>query len=363
MRAALISLGSESSKRVAVALRKYFDTVEEVDLKKIEVNVGEGQLDILYEGKPLEEFDCVYVKGSFRYDPIMRALATGLQGKTYTPIKPEAFSIGHDKVLTQLEMQRSKVPMPKTYLAASVEAARKILEKMNYPIVMKFPSGTQGKGVMFADSFASASSMLDALSALRQPFLIQEYLETGGVDTRVIVVGDRVVAAMNRHSQAGEKRANIHAGGTGTPIDVDNYTKKIAVTAAQTIGADVCAVDILESVKGPVVIELNMSPGLQGIMAATKIDIPDKIAKFLFDKAKEFKESGKKTQATKVMVDAGISKSEQLKEIISGLDFRGNRILLPEAVTGLTKFNEKEEYSIIAEKGSLEIRKQGNSAE
>jgi len=222
---------------------------------------------------------------------------------------------------------------------------------------MKFPSGTQGKGVMFADSFASASSMMDALSALRQPFLIQEFVETGGVDTRAIVVGDKVVAAMNRESKEGEMRANIHAGGKGTPTELDSYTKKIAVESARVIGAEICAVDILESVKGPVIIELNLSPGLQGVTEATKIDVADKIAKHLYERAKKIKDTGKKERASKIMQDVGIKPSEQLKEVITTLDFRGNRILLPSAITAMTKFNEKEEYCIEAEKGFLAIKK------
>jgi len=210
---------------------------------------------------------------------------------------------------------------------------------------------------MFADSFSSASSMMDALSALRQPFLIQEYVETGGVDTRAIVVGDKVVASMNRESQEGEARANIHAGGKGKACELDAHTKKIAVEAAKVIGADICAVDILESVKGPVIIELNLSPGLQGITKATKIDIANKIAKFLHKQSKEFKESGKKQDASRIMADIGIKDSDKLKEIVTTLDFRGNRILLPSAVTSMTKFNEKDEYSIEAEKGFLSIKK------
>jgi len=356
MKAAVISLGSVSSKWVVENMKKYFKKVDSLNLKDMEVNTV-GELEVLHNGKKIADYDCVYVKGSFRYQPIMRAIATALHNKTYTPISPSAFTTGHDKVLTQLELQKNKIPMPKTYLASSVEAAKKVLEKINYPIVMKFPSGTQGKGVMFADSFASASSMMDALSALRQPFLIQEFVETGGIDTRAIVVGDKVVAAMNRESQEGEMRANIHAGGTGKACELDAYSKKIAVEAAKVIGADVCAVDILESVKGPVIIELNLSPGLQGITKATKVDVADKIAKLLYEKAKEFKESGKEKDTSKMMAEVGIKGGDQLKEIITSLDFRGNRILLPLAVTGMTKFNEKEEYCIYAEKGLLTIKK------
>lgn len=357
MKAALISMGSVSSKWIFEAMKKYFGEVDSLDIQDIEVNTAE-KLTVLHKGKAIrEDYDCIYVKGSFRYQPIMRAIATSIYGKTYTPQAPSAFTIGQDKVLTQLELQKNKIPMPKTYLASSVSAAKKVLEKINFPIVMKFPSGTQGKGVMFADSFASASSMMDALAALRQPFLIQEYVETGGVDTRAIVVGDRVVASMHRESKPGEIRANIHAGGTGKPCEMSAYAKKIAVDAAKVVGADICAVDILESVKGPVIIELNMSPGLQGITQATKIDVADKIAKFLYEKAKQFKESANKAGTSKIMVEAGIKNSEKLKEMITTLDFRGERILLSSTITNLTKFNDKDEYCIEADKGFLSIKK------
>jgi ribosomal protein S6--L-glutamate ligase len=355
MKAAVISQGSISSEWVVEALKRYFDDVDDLNIKNIEVNTT-TDLGVLYKGKPLENYDCVYIKGSFRYQPIARAIATAIYGKTYTPITPAAITIGHDKILTQLELQKKKIPMPKTYLASSADAARRILEKVNYPIVMKFPSGTQGKGVMVADSYASASSMMDALSALKQPFLIQEYVETGGIDTRAIVVGDKVVAAMHRESKKGEVRANIHAGGSGKCCELDAKTKKIAVDAAKIIGADVCAVDILEGVKGPLVIEINLSPGLQGITKATKIDVADKIASFLYEKAKSLKDSG----AQKIMTEVGIKTDEKLKEIITQLDFRGDRILLPSPVTALTKFEDKEEYIIKAEKGSLSVKKLNN---
>ncbi len=352
----MISLGSVSSKWIVEAMKKYFTTVDHLNLKEIEVNTV-GELTVLYKGEDIDNYDCVLIIGYFRYQPIMRAISTSLYDKTYVSISPSAFTIGHDKVLTQLELQKNKIPMPKTYLASSADAAKKVLEKVNYPIVMKFPSGTQGKGVMFADSFGSASSMMDALSALRQPFLIQEFVETGGIDTRAIVVGDKVVASMTRESQGEEMRANIHIGGKGKACELDSYTKKIAVESAKVLGADICAVDILESAKGPVVIEINLSPGLQGITKATKIDVAEHIAKLLYSKSKTLKEAGKVKDASKMMVDMGIKGGDKLKELITNLDFRGNRILLPAAITGMTKFDDKEEYCIEAEKGILIIKK------
>jgi len=155
MKIALMSLGSKSSLMTLEALKKYFDTVEDINIKNVEVTLGSKGLSILYNGKPLKKYDCIYAKGSFRYAPLLRSITTALYGTTYMPIKPNTFTIGHDKLLTHLALQYYKVPMPDTYVISSVDAAKKILKKVKYPIILKFPHGTQGKGVMIADSFCS----------------------------------------------------------------------------------------------------------------------------------------------------------------------------------------------------------------
>ena len=352
MKAAVISQGSKSSQWTAEAMKKYFDEVDLVNVKNIEVNLG-GEGEVLYRGEPLKQYDCIYAKGSFRYANLLQSITALLYKNTYLPIQPRAFTIVHNKLLTHLELQKNRIPMPKTYISPTIDAARTILKKINYPIVMKFPAGTQGKGVMFADSYASASSLLDALGALKQPFIIQEFIESGNVDIRVFVVGDKVVASMMRKAQPAELRANIHAGGEGKACELDRQAKKIALDTARALGAEICGVDLLEGPKGPLVIEANISPGLQGITAATKIDIAGKIAKFLADKTKDFVAGKKKIGAEKILTEK-IGKAEA-KEIITTLDFRGERILLPEVISKITKFNERDNYSIKAEKGKLNI--------
>ena len=354
----MISLGSKSSQWTIEEMKKYFQTVDSINLKEIEVNLGGGEVKVLYQGKAMSKYDCVYAKGSFRYAPLLQSITGSLFHTCYMPIKPEAFTIGHDKLLTHLALQHYKIPMPTTYVASSVEGAKKVLEKVNYPITLKFPQGTQGKGVMFADSFSSASSMLDALESLRQPFLMQEYVETSGVDIRVIVIGDKVVAAMKRKAVVGEKRANIHAGGKGESYLLDANTKKIAVDTAKSIGAEICAVDILEGVKGPQVIEANLSPGLQGITAATGINVADKIAKYLYERTKKRTEKDKNTEATKIFEDLGITTTEKnVQQIITNLDIRSNKIVLPKVVNDIAKFNEKEDIVIKVNKGKIFIEK------
>jgi len=358
VKAAVISMGSISSKWIVKAMKKYFEKVDAINIKNLEVYIHSKEYQIFYGGEPMDEYDCIYCRGSFRYSDLLRSITHALGDKVYMPIRPSSFTIGHDKLLTHLKLGDAKIPMPTTYLSSSADAAKKLLKKVNYPIIMKFPHGTHGKGVMFADSYESASSMLDALAVLNQPFLIQEYVETGGVDTRAIVLGNKVVAAMRRKAVQGEKRANIHAGGRGEAVILDANTKKVVVQTAQALGVDIGAVDLLEGSRGPMVLEVNLSPGLQGITKATKKDVADDIAKYLYKQTKEFKKADKITETESVMKELGVSQAESAgKHIISTLDMRGNRILLPEVITNITKFNENDEYTIDADKNRLEIKK------
>ena len=355
MKAAIISLGSQSSKLTAKAMEKYFDEVDLINLKSLEVNLGTKNNVVLIEGKPIKEYSCIYGKGSFRYASILRALTSALSKNTYFPIKASAYTIGHDKFLTQIKLQEAGIPMPGTYLSSSVVAAKSLLERVNYPIIMKLPQGTQGKGVLFADSFAAASSILDTLVSLKQPFIIQEYVETGGTDIRAFVVGDKVIAAMKRRAQKGEKRSNIHAGGVGEPIVLDAYTKKIAVKAAKALGCDICAVDILEDIKGPIVIEVNLSPGIQGLMESTGKDVAEIIAKHLHKKTSEMQQVGKESSAKEIFEDIGTEKTE--KEIVTTLDFRGERVLLPNIISKMAGLQENIDYSVKVKKDEVKIKK------
>ena len=364
--AAVISLESKSSLWTVEEMKNYFDKVDSMKINDIEVQLqpeGNGAL-VLYQGKPMGNYDCLYCKGSFRYASLLRAISIAYKGKAYQPFSPNAFTLVHDKLLTHLKFQEYKIPMPKTYMPPNSSAAKKLLQDIEYPIIMKFPQGTQGKGVMFADSFASASSILDALTSLRQPFIIQDYIDTEGVDTRAIVVGDKVIAAMQRKAVKGETRANIHAGGIAEECVLDANTKRIAINAAKSVGAEVCAVDILHGVKGPLVIELNISPGLQGITEITGKNVAKMIAEHLYNKTKEFKETEVTNGTNKIMQDIGIETSEVTenkgnvhKDIISNVNLRGERILLPKFVTDSTLFNDEDEVIINSHKGYVEIKK------
>lgn len=356
MKAALISLGSKSSEMSGEAMKKYFQQVDMLHLNKIEVRLGK-ESGIFHEGKLLDNYDCVYVKGSFRYANLLCSIASMLEGKVpYMPLPANTFTTAHNKLLTHLILQQHNISMPRTYLSSTTEAAKELLKRVNYPIVMKFPEGTQGKGVMFADSISSASSLLDALGALKQPFIIQEYIDTGGTDIRALVVGDKVIAAMRRKAQTEEKRANIHAGGKGQPVQLSPAIINQALATARALKADICGIDILEGPTGPLVIEANISPGLQGLSEVSTLDLPDQIARFLHRKTEESLQSGKKNAADNVMKELKLdANGEPAQEIITHLQFRGERILLPEWVARIAKFNELKDYVVHSKKGKVEI--------
>lgn len=365
--AALISLGSESSLRTLAAMQNYFATVDDVRLQDIEIVIGQTGAQPLFRGEPLKSYDCVYIKGSYKYADIAKSIASLLHGKCFQPLDPSSFTTVHNKLLTHLELQKYDTPMPKTYLISSNQGGKKLLQKISFPIIVKLPEGTQGKGVMFADSFAAASSLFDTLKTLNQPFIIQEYIETGGEDLRVIVVGDKVVASMRRKASDGEVRSNYHAGGSVEASEVSEQVKKLSVKVAKALKAQICGVDILEGPKGPLIIEVNLSPGLQGIMKATNRDIPDDIAAYLFRQTDVFvKEKsqavGVSASGTSILENLGIGKLEAVhdedrQQIITPLDFRGMRILLPEIVTRLGQIKEDIDYVVEVRKDCIKIKK------
>ncbi|MCB9359224.1 RimK family alpha-L-glutamate ligase [Candidatus Woesearchaeota archaeon] len=359
MNAAIISMGSVSSKWTYDAMKKYFDEVDHLDIKSIEVDISNKPI-ILYKGKPIKHYDCIFAKGSYKFAMALRALTDVTKSynkSVYVPYEADSYTVGHDKILTHLKLLHNQVPTPLTYIASSPEAGKQILEKMNYPIIMKIPSGTQGKGVMFADSFASASSMLDTLTTLRQPFLIQEFVETDSTDLRVFVVGNKIVAAMKRIGKKDEKRANIHAGGVGQAIIPTEEVKRIALKTAKAVGAEICGVDILDSrLKGPLVIEVNLSPGLQGIKAATKIDVADKIAAYLSDKTKEVLEGSQKKKSKDVLFDIDTENNKKAC-IITNLSARGAKLILPEIAHKMSGIDDETEVELCVENGSITIKR------
>jgi ribosomal protein S6--L-glutamate ligase len=199
----------------------------------------------------------------------------------------ESIARSRDKLRSLQLLSRHEIGIPPTAFARRREDVRSAIRKVGRaPVILKLLEGTQGKGVILAESVKSAESVLDAMNSLGANILIQAFIEeAGGTDYRAIVVGGRVVAAMARHAGEGEFRSNLHRGGTATGITLKPAYELTALHAAEVLGLNIAGVDMLPSKEGPMVLEVNSSPGLEGIEGATGIDVAGAIIDFVMANA------------------------------------------------------------------------------
>ena len=355
MKLAIVSLKGKSSEAIARAAAKYFDAVSSFHLRNITVGVDK-ETRVMHENKDLADYDCVYLRGSYNYADLLISIALALKGKVYLPVTDEALAVAHNKFLTEVKLKDEKIPLPKTHLVYKEETAKIVANSLHYPVVFKMLSGTHGKGVMFAESAEGANSLIDMLSKIKEPYIIQEYVETGATDIRALVVGRRVIA-MERVAKEGELRAGIHSGGIGRKIELDYDNKQLARKVAKTINADICAVDMLKGATKTVVTEVNLSPGIIGLTDATKINVASKIAKSLYRRTEEFKR-GKAEDKQKLFDISALGNSlSSAREMITNIVIKAGRIILPPALTEITDFFPDEEVSIKVEKDKIEVKK------
>lgn len=352
----LISLGSKSSKMILEEAEKIFDVADNIDIRKIEIKVDSKKTTVLYDGKELQEYDCLYMRGSFKYSTLLFGLSEIFQEKCFIPIIPNAHIMAHNKFMTQLLFSSNKnLKMPATYFSAKISETKAFLKELNYPIIMKFPEGTHGKGVIFSESYASAASMVDALHVFDQPILIQDYINIKS-DIRIIVAGDKIVGAMKRISAGDDVRANAHLGGSGEPYVVSQEMKRMSLEAAKKIGAKVCAIDIIESDYGPLILEVNTSPGLQKITEVTKKNIAKEIATYLHEETIKVKMGRDTIKAKDLMGKMGVE-DIGTGEITGEVMVRSNKIVLPEFVYDMADFDDGDVVTFRINKGKIEIIK------
>ena len=199
----------------------------------------------------------------------------------------QAIARSRDKLRSLQLLSRHDIGIPPTAFARRREDIRSAIRKVGgTPVILKLMEGTQGKGVILAESVKSAESVLDAMSTLRQNILIQAFIEeAGGTDYRAIVVGGRVVAAMTRRAPEGEFRSNLHRGGTAEGVELEPAYAEMAVHAAEVLGLNIAGVDMIPSKEGPMVLEVNSSPGLEGIEGATGVDVAGAMIDFVVSNA------------------------------------------------------------------------------
>ncbi len=352
----LISLGSKSSEMVLEEAKNLFDVADHIDIRKVEIRLTSRRTEVLYDGEPFKEYDCLYLKGSYKYADLLYGLTEIFKDKTFIPIEPQAHMIAHNKFITQLTFSKSKtLKMPDSYFAAKISETKAFLKTLNYPMILKFPSGTHGKGVIFTDSAQSAQSMVDALDVFKQPVIVQDYINIKS-DIRVIVAGDKIVGAMRRIAAKDEIRANAHQGGSAEAYIVTPTIKQMSLDAAKQIGAHICAVDIIESELGPLILEVNTSPGLQKITETTKKNIAKEIAEYLYNETSKRKDHTTKIQTKDVMGGLGVEEIGS-REFETELVVRNGKIVLPEFAYKMSKLYEGEDVTLTISEGKIEIKK------
>jgi ribosomal protein S6--L-glutamate ligase len=273
-----------STQRLVEAAEQAGHAVKVIDVLRCYMNITSHKPSIHYKGDELEGFDAVIPRigasVTFYGTAVVRQFE--MMG-VYTLNESVAITRARDKLRSLQLLSRKGIGLPVTGFAHAPDDIQDLIGMVgNAPVVIKLLEGTQGIGVVLAENHKAAESVIEAFMGLKANILVQEYIkEAGGADIRCFVVGDRVVAAMKRQAKEGEFRSNLHRGGTPSLIRITPEERSTAVRAAQTIGLNVAGVDILRSNHGPLIMEVNSSPGLRGIEEATGKDVAGMIIQFV----------------------------------------------------------------------------------
>ncbi len=254
-----------------------------VDYLRCYMNITSRRPKVLYAGKPLL-FDAIIPRIGATYTFYGSAVVRQFEVMgVFSANDSQAITRARDKLRSLQLLAGEGIGMPVTSFAHSTKDIDGLIEIVGgAPLIIKLLEGTQGVGVVLAETSKAAESVVAAFRQLDANILVQQFIrEAGGADIRAFVVGRRVVAAMKRQAAAGEFRSNIHRGGKAQQIKLTADERKTAVKAAHTLGLQVAGVDMVRSAHGPLVIEVNSSPGLEGIEKATGVDVAAAVVEFL----------------------------------------------------------------------------------
>lgn len=286
MKIAILSRNTElySTSRLEEAALGRGHEVHVVDYLRCYMNITSRRPHVVYHGEDLHGFDAIIPRigasNTFYGTAVVRQFE--MMG-VFTPNRSQAISRSRDKLRCMQILAAKGIGLPITGFGHSIKDIEGLLEVVGGPpVVVKILEGTQGIGVVLADTPAAARSVIEAFRGLDVNILVQEFIgEAEGADIRAFVIGNRVVAAMKRQGPPGEFRSNLHRGGKATRIKLTPKERSTAVRAASILGLKVAGVDILRSRSGPVVLEVNSSPGLEGIERTTEIDVADAIIDYI----------------------------------------------------------------------------------
>ena len=286
MKLAILSRNTKlySTQRLVSAGRERGHVVRVLDPLRCYMKIAPGKFELNYKGKPLTGVDAVIPRigaSITRYGTaVLRQLE--MMG-AYTPNSSDAILRARDKLRCHQLLAGEGIGLPVTVFGDNPDDTSDLLSMLGKPPhVIKLVEGSQGNGVVLAESLSASRNVIDAFRGLYANFLVQEFIgEAQGADIRCFVVGQDVVAAMHRQAEPGEFRSNLHRGGQASSVELTAAERDTALRAAQVMGLEVAGVDLLRSRKGPLVLEVNSSPGLEGIEGASGVDVAGAIIEHL----------------------------------------------------------------------------------
>ncbi|MEN7547323.1 30S ribosomal protein S6--L-glutamate ligase [Rapidithrix thailandica] len=273
-----------STRRLIEAIKEKGHQGRVIDHLKCDLIMDEDGPSIFYKGEQLVDIDAIIPRigasVTFYGTAVVRQFE---MMHVFSAIDSLAITRSRDKLRSLQILSRAKIGMPKTAFTNYSKTENQVLHHIgDAPVVIKLLEGTQGLGVILADTNKAAKSVVEAFESLKTRVILQEFIkEAGGADIRAFIVNGEVVGAMKRQGKEGEFRSNLHRGGSAQVIKLSRTEKSTALKAAKCMGLAIAGVDMLQSKKGPMVLEVNSSPGLEGIEKATNIDIAGKIIEFI----------------------------------------------------------------------------------
>jgi len=278
-----------STRRLVEAAKQRGHNVEVLNTLRLTIGLDHGEPELYYHGHELELPDAVIPRIGTSITRYGTAVVRQFeQMDVFTPNTAAGISNTRDKLRSLQILSRHDVGIPQTaYVDDKRDVEDALMRVGGAPVIIKLLEGTQGVGVILADKLEIAKAIVETLHSTKQTVLLQKFVaESKGKDVRAFVIGDRVVAAIRRTAQGQEFRSNVHRGGVAEAIKLDPEYEEAAVRAAQIMGLHVCGVDMLESETGPQIMEVNSSPGLEGIEGATKLDIAGEVIDYIASQVK-----------------------------------------------------------------------------
>ncbi|MFN3231312.1 MAG: 30S ribosomal protein S6--L-glutamate ligase [Alphaproteobacteria bacterium] len=278
-----------SHKRLVEAAESRGHTIDIINTLQVYMNITSNRPSLIYNGETLTGYDAVIPRIGASVTFYGLAVLRQFEMMGVYPLN-ESVGIGRsrDKLRSMQLLARSGVDLPVTAFAHDPKKAQEVVEIVGgAPVVIKLLEGTQGVGVVLGETERSAKSVIEAFRGANVNILAQEFIkEAGSSDIRALVIGNKVVAAMMRTGSSDDFRSNLHRGGSARSIKITPQERATAVKASKAMGLNVCGVDMLRSNRGPLVMEVNSSPGLEGVEKATDIDVAGSIIGFLEKNAK-----------------------------------------------------------------------------